>query len=113
MLESIRKNKKGIVLMIISSLLACTGQLFFKLAVSGGIWFILFGFAFYGLGALCMLVAYRFGKLSVLQPVLSMNYIFSLILGALVLRETISLFKAMGVFIVICGVVMIAAGDEE
>ena len=99
--------------MIISSLLACTGQLFFKLSAAAGMLFVLLGFAFYGLGALCMLVAYRFGKLSVLQPVLSMNYIFSLILGALVLRENISLFKAMGVFIVICGVVMIAAGDEE
>lgn len=113
MLESVKKNKKGIILMLVSSLTACIGQLLFKLGTTRGIWFLLLGFCFYGLGALCMLCAFRFGNLSVLQPVLSMNYIFSLFLGALVLKEAVSLTKVIGVIVVICGVVMVAAGDEE
>ena len=113
MLESIKKNKKGILLMTISSLLACVGQLLFNLAASDGIWYVLLGLVFYGMGAVCMLMAYRFGKLSVLQPILSLNYIFSLFLGALVLKETISITKIIGVSIVICGVMLITAGDEE
>lgn len=111
--ESIKKNKKGILLMIVSSLLACIGQLLFKLWAQKGIWCIFFGFGFYGLGATCMLVAYKFGKLSVLQPILSMNYIFSLLLGAFILKESISLSKVVGVFVVMSGVVLIAVGDEE
>lgn len=71
------------------------------------------GLGFYGLGAICMLYAYKFGKLSVLQPVLSMNYIFSLFLGALVLKERISLTKVIGVMVVMVGVIVIAMGDEE
>lgn len=98
--------------MLISSLLACIGQLLFKLSNQRGIWFILMGFGFYGLGAICMLYAYKFGKLSVLQPVLSMNYIFSLFLGALVLKERISLTKVIGVMVVMVGVIVIAMGDE-
>lgn len=99
--------------MLISSLLACIGQLLFKLSNQRGIWFILMGLGFYGLGAICMLYAYKFGKLSVLQPVLSMNYIFSLFLGALVLKERISLTKVIGVMVVMVGVIVIAMGDEE
>ncbi len=113
MIESLKKNQKGIILMLISSLLACIGQLLFKLSNQRGIWFILMGLGFYGLGAICMLYAYKFGKLSVLQPVLSMNYIFSLFLGALVLKERISLTKVIGVMVVMVGVIVIAMGDEE
>ena len=71
------------------------------------------GFFFYGIGALVMLVAYRFGKLSVLQPMLSLNYVLSIILASVVLKEQITVIKCIGVFIIISGVVLIAGGDEE
>ena len=66
MLKSIQMNKKGILLMLISSLCVCIGQLLWKLSADRGIIVMLAGFLFYGAGALVMLVAYRFGKLSVL-----------------------------------------------
>ena len=112
MLESFQKNKKGILLMIVSSVCACIGQLFWKLSAEQGMWFLLMGFAFYGIGALVMLIAYRFGKLSILQPMLSMNYVLSIVLGALVLQETISVWKGIGVAMIISGVILIAGGDE-
>ena len=70
MIESLKKNKKGIILMLISSLCVCIGQLFWKLYASGSILFLILGFAFYGVGALIMIYAYKFGNLSVLQPML-------------------------------------------
>ena len=79
MLESMKKNKAGILLMCVSSVCACVGQLFWKLSAKEGILLLLFGFLFYGAGAFIMLIAYRFGSLSVLQPVLSLNYVFSVI----------------------------------
>ena len=113
MLKSIQMNKKGILLMLISSLCVCIGQLLWKLSADMGIIVMLAGFLFYGAGALVMLVAYRFGKLSVLQPMLSLNYVLSIILAAVVLKESITILKCIGVIVIIAGVVLIAGGDEE
>jgi len=113
MLKSIQMNKKGILLMLISSLCVCIGQLLWKLSADMGIIVMLAGFLFYGAGALVMLIAYRFGKLSVLQPMLSLNYVLSIILAAVVLKESITILKCIGVIVIIAGVVLIAGGDEE
>ena len=113
MLKSIQMNKKGILLMLVSSLCVCIGQLLWKLSADMGIIVMLAGFLFYGAGALVMLVAYRFGKLSVLQPMLSLNYVLSIILAAVVLKESITILKCIGVIVIIAGVVLIAGGDEE
>lgn len=112
MLESFQKNKKGILLMLVSSICACVGQLLWKLSAERGMIFMLTGFCFYGVGALVMIVAYKFGKLSVLQPMLSLNYVLSIILAVLVLKEEITILKSIGVLVIIAGVIMIAGGDE-
>ena len=130
MLESFRKNKKGILLMLFSSVCACVGQLLWKLAaergelfsldlsvVSGvkikGPGYIIAGFAVYALGAVIMVLAYRYGKLSVLQPVLSMSYVLSIFLAGAVLHESVTLLKCIGIAVIIAGVVLVAGGDEE
>ncbi len=113
MINSLKKNKKGILLMLVSSICACTGQLFWKLSNNGNIIYLLLGFFLYGIGALVMLYAYRFGKLSVLQPMLSMNYIFTIILATLVLKEEIGLLKIIGILIIFFGVIMIGGGDDD
>ncbi|WP_449137034.1 EamA/RhaT family transporter [Solobacterium moorei] len=112
MIESIQKNKKGILLMLVSSVCVCVGQLLWKLSATQGLVFMLAGFVFYGAGALIMIIAYKFGKLSILQPMLSVNYVLSIILAAFILREAVTLYKVIGVIIITCGVVMIAGGDE-
>lgn len=93
MIDSFQKNKKGILLMLVSSVCVCIGQLLWKLSAEEGILVLLAGFAFYGVGAMVMILAYRFGKLSVLQPMLSLNYVLSILLAALVLKEEITLLK--------------------
>ena len=112
MIESIQKNKKGILLMLVSSICVCIGQLLWKLSSMQGLVFMLVGFVFYGAGALIMIIAYKFGKLSVLQPMLSLNYVLSILLAAFVLREAITLYKVIGVIIITCGVITISGGDE-
>ena len=113
MLESFQNNKKGILLMLISSICVCVGQLLWKLSSEQGIIIVLLGFCFYGIGALVMVAAYKFGKLSVLQPMLSLNYVLSIILAVVVLKEEITILKCIGVLVIITGVVLIAGGDEE
>lgn len=109
--ESIEKNKKGILLMIISSIVVCLGQLLWKLGANGDLLKLAEGFILYGLGALIMIIAYRFGSLSVLQPVLSLNYVISLFIGYFFLNENVSLYNILGVIVIISGVYLIATGD--
>lgn len=113
MINSLRKNGKGIILMVLSSLFVCIGQLFWKLSLGSNIIYLLIGFILYGCGALIMIYAYRFGKLSVLQPVLSINYVFTLLLGYFVLHEAMSLLKFSGIIIIIIGVILIGGDTSD
>ena len=108
---SLEKNGKGILLMICYSVLACFGQLLWKLAVDGNLLLLLMGFILYGIGAIVMIVAYKFGSLSVLQPILSVNYILSVLLGYFVLGEQLTMVNIAGVIAVFIGVVLIARGE--
>ena len=60
-----------------------------------------------------MIKAYHYGKLNVLQPILSIGYVISLVLGFTVLHEDISLINILGVFLIIFGVFFIITGDKE
>lgn len=117
MVESFKKNRTGILLMLVSSLFACTGQLFWKLSsyqslAEYSLIILFIGFSLYGVGALFMLIAYRHGSLSVLQPILSMNYVLTIILSVTVLRETMTLLKVIGILVIMLGVVLIGGGDD-
>lgn len=113
MWESFQKNKKGILLMVISSVCTCFGQLCWKLSIQKSVVFLLSGFCIYGIGALLMIIAYRFGKLSVLQPILSLNYAISFVLAAFILREKVTFLNCVGVFAIMIGTLLIAGGDRE
>lgn len=112
MLNSLRKNKKGICLMLCSSLFVCVGQLFWKLSATNNLFFLIIGFTFYGIGALVMLYAYKFGSLSVLQPILSANYIFTILLATFILHEQFTIFKLIGILIITVGVLFIGGGES-
>lgn len=112
MIESFKKNRIGIILMLFSSLFVCFGQLMWKMSFEKGIMWIGVGFGLYGIGALIMIIAYKFGSLSVLQPMLSLNYVLSIALAAVVLKESITFKKILGVLIIITGVIIIGGGDE-
>ncbi len=113
MIEVLKKNKKGICLMIISSICVCIGQLFWKLSAEGNLFYLLLGFAFYGIGALVMIYAYKFGELSVLQPMLSMNYVLTIIIANIVLKEPISLLQYIGIVIIMLGVILIGGDGKK
>ena len=49
---------------------------------------------------------------SVLQPILSINYVLSIILAKIVLKEEITILKCIGILFIVVGVILIAGGDE-
>lgn len=113
------KNKelyKGIALMLTSAVTACTGQLLWKLAArSDSFFLVIAGLALYGCGALLMIVALKFGELSVLHPMMSAGYILSLVLGALVLDEQVTATRIVGVAVIIIGLIFLSSsgGKDE
>ncbi len=127
MLESLKRNGKGIFLMLLSALSLSVGQLLWKFAnvselvanIDGfGTLVKIFlallpGFVVYGIGAVIMTVALGYGELSVLQPMNSTSYIFALILSAIFLTERISFVTVLGVLVIIVGVVMIGGSSES
>lgn len=112
--ESFKRNKIGIILIIITSLLTSFGQLFWKLGQTGdkGLLYILIGFAFYGIGTILMVLAFRYGSFSVLHPLLACGYVFGLVWAKFFLNEDISVIQGAGIFLIMVAVVLIGGGDE-
>jgi len=105
---------KGAALMLLSSALACTGQLVWKLSARDtSVLLMLLGLALYGGGAFLMIIALRYGDLSVLHPMMSSGYVMSLFLGALVLEERVTPRRIAGVVLVILGLVFISASKRK
>ncbi len=129
MLESLKRNGKGIILLLISAFSLALGQLLWKFADVGdigsfladgipGIWRlflkVLPGFLVYAIGAVVMTIGLGYGELSVLQPINSMSYVFGLILSAIFIAdEHISVVTIIGVVVVIAGVIVIGGSSKN
>lgn len=102
----------GITLIILSAVCTSFGQLFWKIS-SINILYLLIGFFLYGIGAILMIVALKFGQLSVIQPLMCVSYVFALIIGYIFLGEVVSTMELIGIVIIIAGVISIARGGKN
>ena len=107
----------GVFLILISAALTSVAQFTWKLAAafSGPQKYLvmLLGFALFVVTGFFMVIGYRFGELSVLQPILSLGFVFSLILGKLFLHEVHSVTKYVGIFLILAGVFFISQSKTE
>ena len=99
--------------MLLCSMCLSIAQLIWKLMTQFNIISYFVGIAFCGLGAILMILSYRLGKLSVLQPINSMSFIYSLFLAALVLHENVTIIQIFGVTIIIVGIILIGGSEKE
>ncbi|AEO99688.1 MAG: DMT family transporter [Heyndrickxia faecalis] len=111
--QSIRKNKTGILLIMLAAFSTSVGQMLWKMSGHFLDAYFVTGFFLYFCGALLMIVAFRFGDLSVLHPLLSMGYIFSLFLGSIFLGEHMTPLKIIGTCIIFAGAALIGGGDAD
>jgi uncharacterized membrane protein len=93
--------------MILAALCTSFGQLFWKLSEAALNINLIIGFFLYFLGAVLMIAAFRFGKLSILHPLLSIGYVISSILGLVFLKESLSISSILGIAFIMAGVVLI------
>ncbi|UOQ94436.1 EamA family transporter [Halobacillus shinanisalinarum] len=111
--QSLKTNGIGILLMVLASLQTALGQMFWKMSNGEINGTLILGFLLYFLGAIFMIIAFRFGSLSVLHPLLSIGYVFALFLGSMILQEEITESNFLGTLFIIVGAALIGGGDHD
>ncbi len=117
-------NPQEFSLLLMSVIASVTGQLFLKIGASklekvnmanaaNQIWGILsipellIGLACYGLGAIAYILLLTRVKLSVAAPSASLVYVFSVLLGYFIFKESIPSVRLLGLSFIVCGVILV------
>ncbi len=113
-------EKRGfaIFLMITCTIFTSIAQIFYKL---GALrlpeiftnYHILIGLILYGIGALILVTAFKFGEVTLLYPIIATSYVWVSILSWIVFSETIGVFKWFGIAFIIAGITVIALGSKK
>ncbi len=106
------KLYKGVILIILSALCVVVGQYFWKLSATQ-FYLAFVGLLIYALGALLMIVAFRFGELSVLHPMLSVSYVLAIFVGYFFLGEAVTVTKVGGVAVIFLGMVFLGLSSRR
>ena len=110
--SSLHRNKKGIAFIIAAAGMLALGQLIWKIGGYNNFTLIM-GFLLYAVGAIFMIIGYRYGILTVLHPFMSVSYVFAFIFGTFFLSEIITIEKIIGLSLIILGVFLIGSGDAS
>ena len=110
-IQSIAKNRVGILVMLFNSVLIATSQLLFRNAVYHGIEYAVIGIIIQLLGTCVMMFAYKFGSFSVLSPVMSISMVLAVAGGKVFFNENVTFLQISGLAFVVVGVGLISAGD--
>lgn len=69
---------------------------------------LIIGLFFYGISTLIFLTALKFGELSIIYPLVSLTYVWVVLLSYFKLGESMNKFKILGVSFIVLGVSVIA-----
>jgi drug/metabolite transporter (DMT)-like permease len=107
----------SVLLVFVCTLIGAAAQVFFKLgatALQRATPFqiftspvLLIGYALYGLSTGLLILALRRGQLSLLYPVIALTYVWVTILSMVIFSESLNVYKAVGLAVVIAGVAVI------
>ncbi|MBU1201188.1 MAG: EamA family transporter [Nanoarchaeota archaeon] len=110
----------AIALVITCTFLTSFGQYFIKIgtkSISGNALSLLSfpligGFFLYGIGAIILIIALKYGELSVLYPFIALSFIWVFFLSFFLLRENILFANWLGLVLIILGVSFIGGGGK-
>jgi drug/metabolite transporter (DMT)-like permease len=71
------------------------------------------GYALYGLFTVGLVLALRDGELSMLYPIIALNYVWVTLLSYFLLKETPNLFKNAGILTIVIGVAVLGRGGRK
>ena len=70
------------------------------------------GYSLYGVSTMLLVLALRKGQLSVLYPVISLTYVWVVILSMYVFKESMNMWKALGLTVIVAGVGMLGRDSD-
>ncbi len=111
----------AIISVMLATLLTATGQFLFKMGSANmGLslslltnWYLIAGFAIYGISAVILVVSLKYGELSVLYPIIAFSFVWVNIISFELLGEELNTFKWAGVSLIIIGVSCIGFGSKQ
>ena len=120
-LDSLRPLFISFVLVLLATIMGAFGSLFLKIGSSSvksknpllliRLIFknksLFVGFLLYGASTVPFLIALKFSELSIVYPLVSLSYIWVILLSKHFLKEKINKEKLIGIFLIILGVVLI------
>ncbi len=112
----------AILLMIVCTLVTSTAQILYKFGadklsfdilsiITNG--YIISGAVLYGLGAVLLIAALKGGEVTILYPILTSSYIWVSLGSSYFFNETISVFKWIGISLIIVGILFITFGGKN
>ena len=116
-----RTPLKVIFMVILCTLFTSSGQILWKLgsaSVEGVSSFILnplllLGFVCYGLGAGLLIIALKYGELSVLYPFIALSFIWVNVFSIFIFGELISIVNWLGILSILLGISLIGYGSGK
>ncbi|MGG1619426.1 EamA family transporter [Paenibacillus sp. NRS-1782] len=98
----------GIIFILFSALFTAVGQALWKVSDTNNMYILALGLILYVCGAALMVIAFKFGDLSVLHPLLSFGYIFAILIGNFFLKEQVGFKEIIGIILIVLGAVLIS-----
>jgi drug/metabolite transporter (DMT)-like permease len=68
---------------------------------------LMIGLTFYAMGAIAYILLLTRVKLSIVGPSIALSYVFSVLLGYFIFKETIPFERLLGLGFIVCGVVLV------
>ena len=109
----------AVFLVVFCTLLTASGQLLLKIGTQHLTFDIpsllsnipfLAGIVLYGLGAIILIVALKYGELSILYPFIALSFIWVMLLSMHFLHEIVTALNWIGVIFILLGVSFIGKG---
>jgi multidrug transporter EmrE-like cation transporter len=71
------------------------------------------GLACYGISTILLVLALRYGELSVLYPIIALTYVWVTMLSVGFLGETVNVYKLAGLTLIVLGVAVLGRKDRD
>jgi drug/metabolite transporter (DMT)-like permease len=75
--------------------------------------YLLGGLSLYGMFTVLLVLALRDAELSIIYPVIALNYVWVTCLSLLLFNETLNFFKAGGILVIMLGVIVLGRGGQQ
>ena len=71
------------------------------------------GYALYGMSTAILVVALKYGELSILYPVIALTYVWVTLLSVLIYNESVNPMKMLGLATVVAGVALLGRATRR